>query len=338
MWSERLPLLWSSARPPSSLLFFSPQHQRQPLLHPPNTSAEAHTINSSSTNLHKIVFLDSVKMNDFQSDTSRIQSRLVDAKNFGKSESKRLTTFACQLQEENNMLQKNLEGQNATITVEVRNALQNVPLRCLPYPAARYFDDLMPVVADYIETYDIEHSNNPGYMSIWNDMARAQATENGLLQCAQLVKDRAMDNYRLRKSNVSLSSSEEKVVFEAALGEPSHPATFVRHIPYEVSSTEETPVFNILTSIREFEEMSGGKDLVLEEGVLGVAGCEAMAYHPLSTVYVPSFPGVPCTTNHVKLADPVTFYDLDNYLYVITPSGARLWVKKTGQGGVWVYP
>lgn len=165
-------------------------------------------------------------MNDFQSDTSRIQSRLVDAKNFGKSESKRLTTFACQLQEENNMLQKNLEGQNATITVEVRNALQNVPLRCLPYPAARYFDDLMPVVADYIETYDIEHSNNPGYMSIWNDMARAQATENGLLQCAQLVKDRAMDNYRLRKSNVNLSSSEEKVVFEAALGEPSHPATF----------------------------------------------------------------------------------------------------------------
>lgn len=90
--------------------------------------------------------------------------------------------------------------------------------------------------------------------------------------------------------------------------------------------------------VREFEKTTGGRDLVLEGGVVSVIGCQAMAYHPLSTVYIPAIIGVPYTAPHIKVADAVAFFDLDNYLLLETPSGAKLWVRKTRTSDVWVYP
>ncbi|KAK8223152.1 hypothetical protein HDK90DRAFT_113612 [Phyllosticta capitalensis] len=326
--------------PVLSSFFFSPQHQRQPSLHSPSTSTGVRTIKISPTNLHPTALIASVKMNNFHSDTSTIQARLVDAKTFGKSETKRMTTLARHLQEDNKMLQENLEGHNATVTPSVRNALQHVPLRCVPFPAARYFDDLLPVVADYIETYDTDHRGNPSYIAIWNDMARLQATENGLMSCAALIKDLALANHKLRTSNIHLASSDEKTAFKAISGDCPHPDFFIQNVPYLVSSDTEVPPFDKLSSLHDFEKTTGGRDLVLDQGVVLVSPSHLLAWHPYSTVYVPAFigQGIPSTGYGLKLADPVAFYDPDLFTRLNTPSGANLWIRKTGSNAIWVGP
>lgn len=65
----------------------------------------------------------------------------------------------------------------------------------------------------------------------------------------------------------------------------------VRQVPYYISSEEGLPMFDPLDSIRELQKMTGCQDLLFEGSLVSVIGCEAMAYHPPSTVYVPPFLG-----------------------------------------------
>ncbi|KAL1386647.1 hypothetical protein HDK64DRAFT_339344 [Phyllosticta capitalensis] len=134
---------------------------------------------------------------------------------------------------------------------------------------------------------------------------------------------------------------------------------FLRQVPYYISSEEGLPMFDPLDSIRELQKMTGCQDLLFEGSLVSVIGCEAMAYHPPSTVYVPPFLGQGIVTAApsiqkkegsgawtrsdirmesiqnsgygLKLADPIAFYDPDLFVRLTTPSGANLRVRKIGK-------
>ncbi|KAK8159428.1 hypothetical protein IWX90DRAFT_300371 [Phyllosticta citrichinensis] len=292
----------------------------------------------------------------FERDASKMRGLLEDAKKFKRSESRRLSRIIQSLRSENTVLQGNLSSQ-ATITAEVSNVLHEVPVRRLPTPSPAYFDELMPLLADFVETHDDDYRGNPVYDSIWEDFARMQAAENGLDRCAKLTKDLAIENHGLRMRNIEFAAGELKETLKAINGEAPHPAVFgkscrsaflpkltnsaltVRRVPFTVSSNQHEWEGSDWEAIREFEKISGGEDLVLRDGLQTVPGSEGQVYHPYSAYYIPSFPGqgIPHSGGQLEVADPVAFFELDEYFCIATPADAVLWVKKTGNNGSWVF-
>ncbi|KAK8223153.1 hypothetical protein HDK90DRAFT_515495 [Phyllosticta capitalensis] len=244
----------------------------------------------------------------FLQDSDGIEMRLSEAKQFTKSDSKRLGGISMTLQHENIILKASLDDNNeaATLNPEICEMLGQAPLRCLPMPIPRFFDELVSVLAEYVETHIIDYNQHAMIQAIRDDFARMQALDP--------VSGLVMDNFRLRKANIELAAGEQKFTFQAVLGEAPHQAVFTIRVPFQVSSAEPATENDFSTSIREFEKTTGGRDLVLEGGIVALVRCQAMAYHPLSAVYVPAFPGVTCTAPHVEIADTVAFYDYDNYL------------------------
>ncbi|KAK7539368.1 uncharacterized protein J3D65DRAFT_666099 [Phyllosticta citribraziliensis] len=166
----------------------------------------------------------------FERDSSKMRGLLEDAKRFKRSESRRLSRIIQGLRSENATLQGNLNNQE-TITAEVSNVLREVPVRCLPMPSPAYFDELMPLLAEFFETYDDDYRENSTYDSIWEDFARMQAAENGLDRCAKLTKDLAIENHGIRMKIIELAAGELKETLKAINGEAPHPTVFVYH-PY----------------------------------------------------------------------------------------------------------
>ncbi|KAK8152322.1 hypothetical protein BC567DRAFT_238695 [Phyllosticta citribraziliensis] len=220
----------------------------------------------------------------FERDSSKMRGLLEDAKRFKRSESRRLSRIIQGLRSENATLQGNLNNQE-TITAEVSNVLREVPVRCLPMPSPAYFDELMPLLAEFFETYDDDYRENSTYDSIWEDFARMQAAENGLDRCAKLTKDLAIENHGIRMKIIELAAGELKETLKAINGEAPHPTVFgkssrsstprkltnsalkVRRVPCTVSSKQHEREGSDWEAIREFEKISGGKDLVLKDGL-----------------------------------------------------------------------
>ncbi|KAK8187854.1 hypothetical protein HDK77DRAFT_476212 [Phyllosticta capitalensis] len=115
----------------------------------------------------------------FLQDSDDIEMRLSEAKQFTKSESKHLGGISMTLQHENTILKARLDDNNeaATLNPEICEMLGKAPLRCLPMPSPRFFDELVPVLAEYVETHDIDYNQHARFLAIWNDFARMQALE-----------------------------------------------------------------------------------------------------------------------------------------------------------------